>query len=112
MLCGVECGGQSFAVGLAHADRPDVIVERASFATTTPDDTLPKVREWLQARGASLQGVGIACFGPVDLDASSRTYGYITTTPKGKSRTLALRCVAVVVVLLFSVSLFSVVAQR
>ena len=34
------------------------------------------------ARRAILRCSGVACFGPIDLQPSSPTYGYITTTPK------------------------------
>jgi fructokinase len=33
-------------------------------------------------RLGKIDGVGIGCFGPVDLKSSSPTWGYITTTPK------------------------------
>ena len=29
-----------------------------------------------------IQALGIGCFGPIDLNRKSETYGYITTTPK------------------------------
>ncbi len=33
-------------------------------------------------KGQSVEALGIGCFGPVDLDPASGTYGFITTTPK------------------------------
>jgi fructokinase len=32
--------------------------------------------------GKDIAALGIACFGPIDLNRSSETYGFITTTPK------------------------------
>ncbi len=76
---GVECGGSSFKVCVS--DGETTIVERAVFHTTTPSETLKQVCDWLKERKPFV-AVGIASFGPVDLDPSSPTYGYITTTPK------------------------------
>ena len=46
--------------------------------------TLGGVRAWLDARAAEgkFDAIGIAAFGPVDLDKNSPTYGYITHSPK------------------------------
>jgi fructokinase len=52
--------------------------------TTDPGNTLRQIYEWLEQKRSErpFVAIGIACFGPVDLDKSSKTYGYITTTPK------------------------------
>ena len=60
-------------------------MERAEFPTTDdPMVTLGGVRAWLDARAAEgrFDAIGIATFGPVDLDKNSPTYGYITHSPK------------------------------
>jgi fructokinase len=59
--------------------RPDDL-ETAQFPTTTPDETLDKIIGFFKQHTVS--AVGIASFGPVDLDISSPTYGYVTSTPK------------------------------
>lgn len=56
------------------------IFERVSIPTTTPEETVPKLLDFFQ--GKDLDALGIASFGPVDLNRDSGTYGYITTTPK------------------------------
>ncbi|KAL6042821.1 Fructokinase [Balamuthia mandrillaris] len=85
LLAGVEAGGTSFVAAVAKGT-PQNIVHRQSFPTTTPEETLTTVAQWLKAReeeaGRSYDALGIASFGPVDLDPKSETYGYITTTPK------------------------------
>jgi fructokinase len=59
---------------------------RASFPTG--DDAprrMAEAVEWLldqQRRVGRLHAVGVATFGPVDLDPRSSSYGHITTTPK------------------------------
>ncbi len=78
----IEGGGTKFVL-LAGAD-PEHIVERAVVPTTTPKETIAACVDFfvrLKARYA-LAGLGVACFGPVDLNPTSRTYGYVTTTPK------------------------------
>ena len=86
---GVEGGGTTWVVAVAEGE-PDRIVARAEFATTTPRETLALVRDWLDERAAErpFDGLGIATFGPVDLDPTSSTYGFIThTSPDGRTWT-------------------------
>lgn len=75
----IEAGGTKFvlAVGSAH----DEIVAQTQIPTTTPDETLQQAIEWFNNQGA-VAALGIASFGPVDLDPASPTWGYITDTPK------------------------------
>ena len=56
------------------------IFELVSFPTETPEITVPKMIEYFKER--EIEALGIACFGPIDLNKKSDTYGYITTTPK------------------------------
>ena len=79
ILAAVEGGGTTYVVAIAR-DKPENIVERASFPTTTPEETLNKCKAWLAQR--SFDALGIATFGPVDPRTSSKTYGHITKTPK------------------------------
>lgn len=65
---------------VAIARSPTDVLERAEFKTTTPEETLGKCCAWLKER--EYDALGVASFGPVDLDKASPTYGYITTTPK------------------------------
>ena len=79
MLFGaLEAGGTKMvcAVGNEHGE----ILERTSLPTETPDITMPKMAEFFA--GKDIAALGIGCFGPIDLNRSSATYGYITTTPK------------------------------
>jgi fructokinase len=76
---GIECGGTSFVCAIGSG--PTDIVTETRFATTTPTETLARAVAFFRSEGP-ISAVGIASFGPVDLDQSSKTYGYITTTPK------------------------------
>mmetsp|Transcript_69813 Transcript_69813/g.191570 ORF Transcript_69813/g.191570 Transcript_69813/m.191570 type:complete len:348 (-) Transcript_69813:191-1234(-) len=79
VLAAVEGGGTSWVVAIAH-DTPGNIVDRAEFPTTTPAETLGHCAAWLRDR--EYDALGVASFGPVDLQPRSATYGFITTTPK------------------------------
>lgn len=77
-LGAIEAGGTKFicAVGLKNGE----ILERSSFPTTTPGETMDRVFEFFN--GKPIAALGVGTFGPVDLDSASETYGYITSTPK------------------------------
>lgn len=78
LLGAIEAGGTKFvcAVGTKKGE----ILERVSFPTTTPEETLKKVIDFFLDK--KIGALGIGCFGPIDLDKRSKTYGYITSTPK------------------------------
>lgn len=78
LLGALEAGGTKMV--LSTGDEHGNIFERESIPTTKPDETMPAIIEFFKAKAISALGVG--SFGPVDLDKSSPTYGYITTTPK------------------------------
>ncbi len=83
LFAGIEAGGTKFvcAVGTGPGD----LRAQTRIPTTTPERTLADVVAFLRsAREAHgpVAAVGVACFGPVDLDRSSPTYGYILSTPK------------------------------
>ncbi|GAA0375896.1 fructokinase GmuE [Paenibacillus motobuensis] len=56
------------------------IVERISFPTTTPMETLDRVVEFFKDKG--VQAIGFGSFGPVDVNKQSDTYGSVMKTPK------------------------------
>ncbi|MDQ3144345.1 MAG: ROK family protein [Pseudomonadota bacterium] len=77
LLAGVELGGTKAIVVLGRGEE---IVERHRFPTTTPVETLPLIAKQLRRWGPA--ALGIASFGPIDLDPASATYGEIFATPK------------------------------
>jgi fructokinase len=74
----IEAGGTKWRVAFAHGRE---VVADTTIPTTTPDETIWKAINWITDNGP-VESVGIACFGPLDLDPTSPTYGSITTTPK------------------------------
>ena len=85
LIGAIEAGGTKFvcAVGTGPGER---LLARESFPTgADPEALLEKVAGWLTAQELKfgrLAALGIASFGPVDLDPASPTWGYITSTPK------------------------------
>ena len=81
-LAGVELGGTKCICTLATA--PDSILDQRIVPTTRPDDTLPAIlailREW-QGQGG-FAALGLASFGPVDLDPASSGHGHVLATSK------------------------------
>lgn len=82
LLGGIEAGGTKFVCAVGTG--PDDVRAEARIPTTTPDETLARVLAFFreQARGTPLAALGLATFGPVDLDPRSPTFGFITSTPK------------------------------
>lgn len=75
----VETGGTSVSVAIAEG-HPSNIVEDANFPTTTPEETLTLVKNWLSSR--KFDSLAVASFGPVELKQGHEHWGFITTTPK------------------------------
>jgi fructokinase len=79
---GVEAGGTHFMCAVGSG--PDDLRAEERFPTTTPSETIARAIEFFHAqrRELDLAAIGIASFGPVDIDPSSATYGFVTSTPK------------------------------
>ena len=75
---GMEGGGTKFVCVVGS--RKDEIVEEVRFPTTTPGETLDQAIAFFQKY--NLSAIGLAPFGPLDLNPASLTYGSITATPK------------------------------
>lgn len=78
ILGALEAGGTKMV--MAIGDENGTIMEQVLLPTETPDITVPKMIEYFASK--NVEGLGIGCFGPIDINKSSNTYGYITTTPK------------------------------
>ncbi len=81
---GIEAGGTKFicAVGTSLTD---LIIKR--IETTTPQKTIDEVVRFfkpytVEKSSKHLVALGIASFGPLELNRESPRYGYITNTPK------------------------------
>ncbi|MDE6890969.1 MAG: ROK family protein [Lachnospiraceae bacterium] len=77
-LGALEAGGTKMVCAIG--DETGKIFEQISIPTITPEETVPKMVEYFKK--ANVEALGIACFGPIDPEKSSPTYGHITSTPK------------------------------
>lgn len=79
----VEAGGTKFVCMVGTG--PDDMREQTRFPTTSPDATLRETIAFFrsaESRQGKVAAVGIASFGPVDVQSASPTFGFITSTPK------------------------------
>jgi fructokinase len=80
ILGAIEAGGTKFICGIGTG--PDDL-QTLQIPTTTPEQTISAAIDFFRRYGRDeIAAVGIGSFGPVDLDARSPRYGYITSTPK------------------------------
>ena len=78
LIGGIEAGGTKMVCAVGNENGK--IINRKSFSTRQPKETFEDIisyfREW------DIKSLGIGCFGPIDLNRNSKTFGYITSTPK------------------------------
>jgi len=81
----IEAGGTKFVCAVGSGPG-ELLLERTQFSTgDDPERLMLSVTSWFTAQEekyGAMAGIGVASFGPVDLDERSPTYGFITTTPK------------------------------
>lgn len=73
----IEAGGTKFRC-LITKDNKEIASSR--FPTTNPIETMDKVISFFEQY--NLAALGVACFGPINLDETSKDYGMILNTPK------------------------------
>lgn len=79
MLFGaLEAGGTKMVMAIG-TERGEIL-EQTSIPTRKPSVTIPEIIEYFKSK--DIIAIGIGSFGPIDLDRTSKTYGYITSTPK------------------------------
>jgi fructokinase len=83
LLAGVELGGTKCVCILGTG--PEDVRARVVVPTLEREETLRRIgtvlEGWLKQH-PSIAALGLASFGPLDLDRSSDHYGHITSTPK------------------------------
>jgi len=82
MYGAIEAGGTKFVCAVGTS--PQDLRARIEFATTSPQETIGRAITFLQeqAKRERLLAVGIASFGPIDVNPASPDWGHITSTPK------------------------------
>jgi len=81
-VAGIELGGTKCVAVLATG--PDDVRDEVLIPTTTPETTLGQLADVLDGwgAGAGISAVGVASFGPLQLDAAGPDHGHIVRTPK------------------------------
>lgn len=74
----IEAGGTKMVCALVN-DKGEVL-ERISIPTQRPEDTMPEMIGYFKDK--KIKALGVGCFGPLDLNRASDTFGMITHTPK------------------------------
>lgn len=82
LTAGVELGGAKIVCLLAAG--PDDVRDEVRIPTTTPEETLPAIAAVLERwrAGPGFEALGVASFGPLELDERSPRFGRIVATPK------------------------------
>ncbi len=75
----IEAGGTKFVLGVWQ---DGAIVARHRIPTGFPREVIAQSIAWFAHQGGAVDGIGIAGFGPLDLDRASPTWGHIAATPK------------------------------
>lgn len=78
LVGGIEAGGTKFVCGIGNENNE--LIERVSFPTTTPEETLAQVFAFFDQH--PIEKMGVASFGPIDVVPDSPTYGHVLSTPK------------------------------
>jgi fructokinase len=81
---GIEGGGTKFVCAVGTS--PENIMAEIRYPTSSPEATIGKAINFFKnfeiQNKVKLNAIGIACFGPLDPEITSPTYGYVTSTPK------------------------------
>jgi fructokinase len=92
VIVGIETGGTKVVCGAAPVSTPREVALTRQFPTTTPSETIAAINGFLAEAAAlgPIDAVGLASFGPVNVEPASPRYGWITGTPKLAWRDTAL----------------------
>lgn len=80
-IAAIEAGGTKFVISVCRGDQ---LGQTITVPTSDPDNTLSSAAAFIETElhGGSLDAVGIASFGPIDVDSASMSSGVIGATPK------------------------------
>lgn len=84
MIAGIETGGTKVVCALFDLPSSRVPVESRRFPTTTPAETIAAIEAFVEdaEAGHDVEALGIASFGPVNVERARARYGWITGTSK------------------------------
>ncbi|QHF25794.1 ROK family protein [Rathayibacter sp. VKM Ac-2804] len=84
LLLGIETGGTKVVAAVAGLDDPERILAKTTLPTRGPAETLGDLAAFTRDHGVegTIAAIGVASFGPLDIDPASLSYGRLTSTPK------------------------------
>jgi len=84
MIVGIETGGTKVLVGAVSEERPRVLVRDVRIPTTGPDETTAAINAFIEevAELEPVRALGVASFGPVNVEPGKPRWGWVTGTPK------------------------------
>jgi fructokinase len=84
MIAGIETGGTKVVCAIADRDRPSEPLAVKTVPTTGPGETFDRITSWIAEVGGvrGPEAIGLAAFGPLDMDTESSRYGRVLTSPK------------------------------
>lgn len=84
LLLGIETGGTKVVAAVSARDAPELILATTTLPTRGPSQTLGEIVGFVRGHGVegTVAAVGVASFGPLDIDPASPGYGRLTSTPK------------------------------
>jgi fructokinase len=82
MLAGIELGGTK--VNCVLGNEKGEIHESHQFLTRSPQETIQNIKKYFSSyiSNNSIDSIGVACFGPLELDQKSTKFGSLKVTPK------------------------------
>jgi fructokinase len=81
----VELGGTKIIAAIGSGPGRGILARERFPTGDDPTQVLAQVTSWMRSeanRVGPIAAIGIASFGPLDLQPASSTHGFITTTPK------------------------------
>ncbi len=84
MIVGIETGGTKVICGAATEDRPHELVHDTRIPTTSPDETTAAINAFVDGlrKVEPVTALGVASFGPVNVEPGEPRWGWVTGTPK------------------------------
>lgn len=83
LIGAIEAGGTKFVLAVARED--GTVLTETRIPTRTPAECFPDIERFFKQASAehgAIAAIGVASFGPIDIDPSSPAYGTFTTTTK------------------------------
>lgn len=84
MIAAIETGGTKVLCGMVAEERPQQLLSTRRIPTTTPDETTRAINAFLREADSvePISALGVASFGPVNVERERERYGWVTGTPK------------------------------